>query len=86
MKTTTITGELSIEDVLGEQGSVLPQRSLMSMRRRNINNTQQFNFGHGKNINSTSQTNFGYGKNINNTVQVNFGDGTNINNTSQTNF
>jgi hypothetical protein len=85
--TTSMTSELSVEDVLSEQGSALPQRALMRHRKgRNFNNTFQFNNGNGHNFNNTIQTNGGHGgSNFNNTVQVNNGGGSNFNNTLQTN-
>jgi hypothetical protein len=87
MKTTTsMTSELSIEDVLSEQGSALPQRALMRHRRgRNFNRTFQSNFFGGSNSNSTTQTNHGGGSNWNDTTQTNFGGGSNSNSTTQTN-
>jgi len=89
-KTATMS-ELSIEDVLSEQGSALPQRSLMRVRCKhpyshNSNSTTQVNLGGGSNSNSTTQINFGHGSNSNSTTQVNLGGGSNSNSTTQINF
>ncbi len=83
---------MSIEDVLSEQGSALPQRALMRVRCKkhlygsNSNSTTQVNYGGGSNSNSTTQVNYGDGSNSNSTTQVNFGGGSNSNSTTQVNF
>jgi hypothetical protein len=88
----TVMSELSIEDVLSEQGSALPQRALMRVCKKkhhypsNSNSTTQVNYGSGSNSNSTTQVNFGDGSNSNSTTQVNYGDGSNSNSTTQVNF
>jgi hypothetical protein len=88
----TVMSELSIEDVLSEQGSALPQRALMRVCSKkkylshNSNSTTQVNYGGGSNSNSTTQVNFGHGSNSNSTTQVNFGGGSNSNSTTQVNF
>jgi hypothetical protein len=87
--TSAMVNELSIEDVLSEQGSALPQRSLMRHCKHHhfVNTIHPIinHPSHGSNVNNTTQINNGGGSNFNNTVQTNHGGGSNFNNTVQVN-
>ena len=71
LKSIELVSELSVAEILGEQGSVLPERSLMRHRRRHPIGAQG-NSGafanNGSVANSSSVTQVGFG-NTNTTVQ-----------------
>ena len=70
IKSVEMTSELSVEDVLGEQGSVLPERALMRHRRRHLIQGNSAAFAdNGSVANSSSVTQIGFG-NSNTTTQT----------------
>ena len=69
IKSVEMTSELSVEDVLGEQGSVLPERALMRHRRHHLIQGNSAAFAdNGSVANSSSVTQIGFG-NTNTTTQ-----------------
>jgi hypothetical protein len=70
LKSIEQTSELSVEDVLGEQGNVLPERALMRHRRRHLIQGNSLAFANnGSAANSSSVTQIGFG-NTNTTTQT----------------
>ena len=70
LKSFEQTSELSVADVLGEQGSVLPERSLMRHRRHSLVQGNSLAFAdNGSAANSSSVTQIGFG-NTNTTTQT----------------
>ncbi len=71
LKSIELTSELSMSEILGEQGSVLPERSLMRHRRHSLTGAQGNSLAFASNgsaANSSSVTQFGIG-NTNTTTQ-----------------
>lgn len=82
---------MSIEDVLSEQGSALPQRALMRVMKRRktlVGLTSSGDCGHtssGDNHSSVTQNNSGGGSNHSSVTQNNSGGGDNYSTVTQNN-